>query len=105
MRSPFPPVFKSIHLTGPTAFTVSLNGWRHIICKPWRPDNRGTCRCPLHLLSSPAAIEENDEGKPEIFLDFDKNGNIVGMEILEAWERMENPRGVSIPSPSRSDRS
>jgi uncharacterized protein YuzE len=48
----------------------------------------------LHILFSNAAIEESDEEKPGIILDFDKIGNIVGMEILDASKRMENPRAV-----------
>jgi len=48
----------------------------------------------LRILFSNAAIEESDEEKPGIILDFDKIGNIVGMEILDASKRMENPRAV-----------
>jgi uncharacterized protein YuzE len=49
----------------------------------------------LGILFSNAAIEESDEEKPSIILDFDKIGNIVGMEILDASKRMENPRAVA----------
>jgi uncharacterized protein YuzE len=48
----------------------------------------------LRTLFSNAAIEENDKKKPGIILDFDESGNIVGMEILDASKRMENPRAV-----------
>jgi len=48
----------------------------------------------LRILFSNAAVEESDEEKPGIVLDFDKIGNIVGMEILDASKRMENPRAV-----------
>jgi len=48
----------------------------------------------LRILFSNAAIEERDEEKPGIILDFDEIGNIVGMEILDASKRMENPRAV-----------
>jgi len=48
----------------------------------------------LRILFSNAAIEESDEEKPGITLDYDKGGNIVGMEILDASRRVENPRAV-----------
>lgn len=48
----------------------------------------------LRIIFSDVAIEESDEEKPGIILDFDKAGNIVGMEILDASHRMENPRSV-----------
>lgn len=48
----------------------------------------------LRILFSDSAIEESDEERPGIVLDFDKVGNIVGMEILDASKRMENPRAV-----------
>jgi uncharacterized protein YuzE len=49
----------------------------------------------LRILFSNAAIEESYEEKPGIILDCDKIGNIVGMEILDASKRMENPRVVA----------
>jgi uncharacterized protein YuzE len=48
----------------------------------------------LRVLFSSAAIEESDEEKPGIILDYDKDGNIVGLEILNASKRMENPRSL-----------
>ena len=48
----------------------------------------------LRIIFSNAPIEESDEEKPGVILDFDKEGNIVGMEILDASRRMENPRTV-----------
>lgn len=48
----------------------------------------------LRILFSNAAIEESDEDKPGVILDYDKNGNVVGMEILDASKRMENPRAL-----------
>jgi uncharacterized protein YuzE len=48
----------------------------------------------LRIIFSSAAIEESDQDKPGIILDYDKDGNIVGMEILDASKRIENPRSV-----------
>ncbi len=46
----------------------------------------------LRILFSNASIEESDEDKPGVILDYDKQGNVVGMEILDASQRVENPR-------------
>jgi len=48
----------------------------------------------LRITFSNAPVEESDEEKPGIILDFDKSGNVVGMEVLDASRRMENPRAV-----------
>ena len=48
----------------------------------------------LRILFSNTPIEESDEDKPGVILDYDKDGNIVGLEILDASKRMENPRVV-----------
>jgi uncharacterized protein YuzE len=46
------------------------------------------------ILFSNAPIEESDEDNPGIIIDYDKDGNVVGMEILDASKRMDNPRAV-----------
>jgi uncharacterized protein YuzE len=48
----------------------------------------------LRILFSNAPIEESDEDEPGMILDYDKDGNIVGLEILDTSKRMENPRAV-----------
>jgi len=48
----------------------------------------------LRIVFSSVPIEESDEEKPGLILDYDKDGNIVGLEILNASKRMENPRAV-----------
>ena len=48
----------------------------------------------LRILFSQAAIEESDEDKPGIILDYDTDGNIVGLEVLDASKRMEDPRAL-----------
>lgn len=48
----------------------------------------------LRILFNSEPIEESDTIKPGVILDYDKDGNVVGMEILNASKRMENPRSV-----------
>jgi uncharacterized protein YuzE len=48
----------------------------------------------LRILLSNAPIEESDKDKPGVILDYDKDGNIVGLEVLEASKRISNPRSV-----------
>jgi uncharacterized protein YuzE len=48
----------------------------------------------LRILFRDIPVEESDEDKPGIILDYDKDGNLVGLEILNASQRVENPRGV-----------
>mgnify|MGYP001455779544 CR=1 FL=1 len=48
----------------------------------------------LRIMFRDAPVEESDEDKPGVILDYDKDGNMVGMEVLNASQRVENPRGV-----------
>jgi uncharacterized protein YuzE len=48
----------------------------------------------LSILLSDAPVEESDEDKPGVILDYDKNGNVVGVEILDASRRMGDPMSV-----------
>ena len=48
----------------------------------------------LTIQRSGAPVEESDEDKSGVILDHDKDGNIVGIEILNASKRMENPRAL-----------
>ena len=48
----------------------------------------------LRILIRDTPIEESDEDKPGVILDYDKEGNLVGLEVLNASQRIENPRGV-----------
>lgn len=50
----------------------------------------------LSVLFSGSPVEESDEVKPGIILDYDAQGNVVGMEILDASHRMENPAMVEL---------
>jgi len=49
----------------------------------------------LRIVLSSRPIEESDEDKPGVILDYDRDGNIVGMEILAASQRVEDPRAMN----------
>ncbi|ELP56174.1 MAG: DUF2283 domain-containing protein [Microcystis sp. 53598_E5] len=46
----------------------------------------------LKITLSNVPIAESDEQSPGVILDYDQWGNVVGLEILNAQERMDNPR-------------
>ena len=48
----------------------------------------------LRIILTDTAIDESDEDKPGVILDYDAAGNVVGMEILDASKRMEIPDSV-----------
>jgi uncharacterized protein YuzE len=48
----------------------------------------------LRIILSDQAIDESDETKPGVIIDYDAQGNVVGMEILDATKRGVNPHGV-----------
>ncbi len=45
----------------------------------------------LRVLFNANPIEESDEERPGLILDFDAAGNVVGIEVLNASERVDNP--------------
>ena len=46
----------------------------------------------VRIILSDADIEESDEDKPGIIIDYDDRGNVVGLEILDASSRMSDPK-------------
>jgi len=46
----------------------------------------------LTIVLSSARVEESDEDKPGVVLDYDGDGNIVSIEILDASTRVQDPR-------------
>ena len=48
----------------------------------------------LRIVFRDSAVDESDEDKPGVILDYDRDGNIVGMEILDASKRVSNPRAL-----------
>ena len=48
----------------------------------------------VHL--SDAVVADSDESRPGVILDFDVNGGVVGLEILEASRHMRVPPTVDL---------
>ena len=48
----------------------------------------------LSIVLNDSPVEESDEEKPGVIIDFDKDGNVVGLEILHASQRIADPRSV-----------
>ena len=48
----------------------------------------------LRIVLGEARIAESDEQKPGVVLDVGEDGIILGIEILEASKRVDNPRAV-----------
>jgi YD repeat-containing protein len=48
----------------------------------------------LRIVLSDHPIDESDEDKPGIIIDYDAQGNVVSMEILDASKRGMSPHGV-----------
>jgi len=48
----------------------------------------------LRIVLNDHPIDESDEEKPGVILDYDAEGNLVGMEILDASKRIGNPRSL-----------
>jgi len=44
----------------------------------------------LRFVFKNTKIRQSDEGKPGVILDYDRNGNVVGLEILNASKRVDN---------------
>jgi uncharacterized protein YuzE len=49
----------------------------------------------LDIRLSDSPIEESDEIEPGVIVDYDANGNIVGIEILDASERVKRTQATA----------
>jgi uncharacterized protein YuzE len=46
------------------------------------------------VLNEQVAIAESDEDKPGIILDYDKDGNLVSIEVLDASQRVSDAKKI-----------
>jgi uncharacterized protein YuzE len=49
----------------------------------------------VYIRFSDKIIEESNEDKPGVIIDYDSEGNIVGIEVLNASSQILQPNGIS----------
>jgi len=50
----------------------------------------------LRLLFNDSPIEESDEEREGVIFDYEINGKLVGMEILDASQQIDDPYAVEV---------
>lgn len=49
----------------------------------------------LDMILREGQVVESDEEKPGIILDYDADGNVISIELLEASKKLKQPIGVT----------
>jgi YD repeat-containing protein len=50
----------------------------------------------LTVIFRDGPVAESDEDKPGVILDYDDQGNLVSIEVLDASVRVQEPRSVTL---------
>lgn len=50
----------------------------------------------LTIVLRTGAVEESDENRPGVILDYDRKGRFVSLEVLDASKRVEKPSSVTL---------
>jgi YD repeat-containing protein len=54
----------------------------------------------LTVIFREASVAESDEDKPSVILDYDAEGNLVSIEVLDASRRIQDPQTVTLAATS-----
>ncbi len=52
----------------------------------------------LTMILRSGQVAESDETRPGVILDYDEQGNLLSIEVLDASQRVEEPRKVTFTS-------
>lgn len=58
----------------------------------------------LRISLSSSSIEDINEERPGIVFNYDDDGNLIGMDILDASQRIDDPRSVEYALLEANDR-
>jgi YD repeat-containing protein len=70
-------------------------------CEPISPFTRVDQQAPparadWGVILRAAPVATSDEDKPRVILDYDHRGNLISIEVLDASQRVEEPRSMTL---------